>query len=77
VTSRATQAALQALDALSDDELLSFHREVCRRAARVYEPRYRAVREHNYDLAMRTRDTRFRKGLTVRENIARCLPPRP
>lgn len=62
-----------ALDALTDDELLLLHREVCRRAAKVYETRYRSIRDANFATAMANRDTRFVKGLSVRENIERNM----
>jgi hypothetical protein len=60
--------ALSVLDSLTEQELVSFHKEVCRRAARVYEPRYRAIRDQNFNAAMAQRDTRFVKGLSVLDN---------
>jgi hypothetical protein len=65
--------AYAALDALSDDDLVRFHREVCRRAAKVYEPRYRAIWELNFRQAMARRDTRFVPGLSVMDNIKRSM----
>ena len=61
----------EALDGLSDDDLLTFHREVCRRAALIYGPRYRTVRDANFRTAMTIRDTRFRAGLSPLENMRR------
>jgi hypothetical protein len=64
---------LLAIDLLPDAELLRLHREVCRRAARIYGPMYQATRDRNYRTAMSIRDTRFQKGLSPLENVRRCL----
>ena len=59
------------VDRLSDDEALALHRIVCRRAARIYAQRYKAVRDANFRTAMAIRDTRFVKGLSPIENMRR------
>jgi hypothetical protein len=43
---------LRRLDDLSDDDLLEVHREVCRRAERIYRPLYKAKRDANHATGM-------------------------
>ena len=40
------------VDSLSDEDALTLHRIVCRRAARIYEPLTRSKREANFRTAM-------------------------
>jgi hypothetical protein len=40
------------VDALTDEEALTLHRIVCRRAAAIYEPMYRAKRDQNWRAGM-------------------------
>lgn len=43
---------LRQIDKLDDKDVLRLHREVCRRAAYIYEPIHRAKREANWPTGM-------------------------
>lgn len=62
---------IETLDYLAEDDLLKLHREVCRRAARIYGVKYKQVRDRNFKTAMAVRDTRFVKGLSAIGNMER------
>ena len=53
-------AARECFDRLSDKDVLIFHREVCRRAAAIYEPLYREKREANWKIGQGL--SRFRRS---------------
>lgn len=69
------RTGLYLLDAMTTSELLTFHKEVSRRASAIYKTTYRDKQRAGYETAMAMRDTRFVKGLSARENIARNREP--